>query len=229
MSTTLKEARALCLAVRRLSRTARHRGKRHVVILDSLDLAFAAAKGRAHNLAFSEFYNRSKLFLLHRGSLCGLDGFFRSGMSRMVHPGGKSVRVLTATKLKVKPEPPASKNLLRRTLSDPALKDSRSQSGDEAAKQASNRLGEVGAGTRAQKGGLTILERWSVGWSFLGDMDANPRRPPECSLHAGQVGHRVQPRRSQEQGTHSKAGERRCLQEVAFHCREWQCMASRCC
>ena len=45
---TLKEGRALVLALRRLSRTSRHRGKRHLVFLDNIALAFAVRKGRAH-------------------------------------------------------------------------------------------------------------------------------------------------------------------------------------
>ena len=48
---TLKEARALCIAVRRLSRTTRNRSKRHLVIVDSLALAFSVTKGRAQNFS----------------------------------------------------------------------------------------------------------------------------------------------------------------------------------
>ena len=46
---TLKEGRALLLAVRRLSRNSRCRGKRHLFLVDSMALCFAAAKGRAHS------------------------------------------------------------------------------------------------------------------------------------------------------------------------------------
>lgn len=48
---TLKEGRALVIAVRRLSRARRHRGKRHVVLVDNLALAFAVCKGRSNNFA----------------------------------------------------------------------------------------------------------------------------------------------------------------------------------
>ena len=48
---TLKEGRALVIATRRLSRTKRHRGKRHVVIVDNLALAFSVCKGRSNNFA----------------------------------------------------------------------------------------------------------------------------------------------------------------------------------
>ena len=44
---TLKEARSLLLAIRRLSRTQRHRHKRHLVLLDNLALCFAVVKGRS--------------------------------------------------------------------------------------------------------------------------------------------------------------------------------------
>ena len=46
---TLKEARALLLAVRRLSRNSRHRGRRHLFLVDNLALCFSVAKGRAHS------------------------------------------------------------------------------------------------------------------------------------------------------------------------------------
>ena len=46
---TIKEARALLLAVRRLSRSKHNRHKRHLVLLDNLSLCFAVAKGRAHS------------------------------------------------------------------------------------------------------------------------------------------------------------------------------------
>ena len=46
---TIKEGRALVLALRRLSRTRRHRGCNHVILLDNLSLVFAVTKGRAHS------------------------------------------------------------------------------------------------------------------------------------------------------------------------------------
>ena len=46
---TMKEARCLLIAVRRLSRAQRHRRKRHLVLVDNLSLCFALGKGRAHN------------------------------------------------------------------------------------------------------------------------------------------------------------------------------------
>eukprot|EP00438_Fugacium_kawagutii_P035192 Skav232767 [mRNA] locus=scaffold1229:242985:248589:- [translate_table: standard] len=45
---TLKEGRALVLALRRLSRTRRHRGRKHLIFLDNIALCFAVRKGRAH-------------------------------------------------------------------------------------------------------------------------------------------------------------------------------------
>ncbi|CAE7265927.1 AMY1.1 [Symbiodinium sp. CCMP2592] len=48
---TLKEGRALVLAVRRMARSTHSRRKRHLVIVDSMSLAFAATKGRATNFA----------------------------------------------------------------------------------------------------------------------------------------------------------------------------------
>lgn len=44
---TLKEARSLLIAVRRLSRAQRHRHKRHLILLDNMALCFALAKGRS--------------------------------------------------------------------------------------------------------------------------------------------------------------------------------------
>ena len=44
---TLKEARSLLIAVRRLSRAKRHRNKRHLVLLDNMALCFAVGKGRS--------------------------------------------------------------------------------------------------------------------------------------------------------------------------------------
>lgn len=46
---TLKEGRALLLAVRRLSRAQKHRGHRHLILVDNMALCFAANKGRASN------------------------------------------------------------------------------------------------------------------------------------------------------------------------------------
>ena len=46
---TLKEARALLIAVRRFSRSSSQRNKRHLCLLDNLALCFAVAKGRAHS------------------------------------------------------------------------------------------------------------------------------------------------------------------------------------
>lgn len=46
---TLKEGRALLIAIRRLSRSKQNRGKRHLFLLDNLSLVFAVAKGRAHS------------------------------------------------------------------------------------------------------------------------------------------------------------------------------------
>ncbi len=46
---TLKEARALLIAVRRFSRSSSQREKRHLCLLDNLALCFAVAKGRAHS------------------------------------------------------------------------------------------------------------------------------------------------------------------------------------
>ena len=48
---TLKEGRALVLAVRRLTRAKHQRGLKHVVILDNLALCFSVGKGRCHNFA----------------------------------------------------------------------------------------------------------------------------------------------------------------------------------
>lgn len=44
---TLKEARALLMVTRRLSRAQHHRNKKHLVLLDNMALCFAAAKGRS--------------------------------------------------------------------------------------------------------------------------------------------------------------------------------------
>lgn len=46
---TLKEGRALVLCARRLARSSKYRGKRHVVLVDNLGLALAVSKGRACN------------------------------------------------------------------------------------------------------------------------------------------------------------------------------------
>ena len=46
---TLKEGRCLTLAVRRLSRSSEHRGKRHLVFVNNLALAFSLGKGRSCN------------------------------------------------------------------------------------------------------------------------------------------------------------------------------------
>ena len=46
---TIKEGRALVLALRRLSRASHCRGLSHVFLIDNLSLCFAVLKGRAHN------------------------------------------------------------------------------------------------------------------------------------------------------------------------------------
>ena len=48
---TLKEGRALVLAVRRLTRASKNRGKKHLFFVDNLALALAINKGRAHNFS----------------------------------------------------------------------------------------------------------------------------------------------------------------------------------
>ena len=48
---TIKEGRALVLAVRRLCRASKNRGKRHLFLVDNLGLVLAINKGRAHNVA----------------------------------------------------------------------------------------------------------------------------------------------------------------------------------
>lgn len=45
---TIKEGRALVLALRRLARSSKHRSRNHVFLLDNLALCFAVHKGRAH-------------------------------------------------------------------------------------------------------------------------------------------------------------------------------------
>ena len=46
---TLKEGRSLVLAARRLSRASKSRGRRHLILVDSLALAMCSCKGRATN------------------------------------------------------------------------------------------------------------------------------------------------------------------------------------
>ena len=46
---TLKEGRALVLASRRLTRSGKSRGKKHLVFVDNLALAMCSCKGRATN------------------------------------------------------------------------------------------------------------------------------------------------------------------------------------
>ena len=46
---TLKEGKALVTSVKRLSRAHRYRDHRHLVLVDSMALAFAVTKGRAHS------------------------------------------------------------------------------------------------------------------------------------------------------------------------------------
>ena len=46
---TIKEGRALVIALRRLARAKRNRGKNHTIFMDNLSLCFSVAKGRAHN------------------------------------------------------------------------------------------------------------------------------------------------------------------------------------
>lgn len=48
---TLKEARAVLLAVRRLSRASRHRHRRHLLLVDNMALCFSLGKGRSSNFA----------------------------------------------------------------------------------------------------------------------------------------------------------------------------------
>ena len=48
---TLKEARTLTLAVRRLSRASQNHGKKHLVLVDNLGLALSIGKGRSANHA----------------------------------------------------------------------------------------------------------------------------------------------------------------------------------
>ena len=48
---TLKEGRAVVLALRRMTRNSRYRGKKHLILVDNLALGFALGKGRSSNFA----------------------------------------------------------------------------------------------------------------------------------------------------------------------------------
>ena len=48
---TLKEGRALTLAVRRIARSSCNHSRKHLMLVDNLALAFAAGKGRSANHA----------------------------------------------------------------------------------------------------------------------------------------------------------------------------------
>ena len=65
---TIKEGRALVIAVRRLTRASKNRGKRHLFLCDNLGLVLAVNKGRAHNVAILRITQQIS-------SLCVAGGF----------------------------------------------------------------------------------------------------------------------------------------------------------
>lgn len=62
---TMKEARCLLLAVRRLSRAQRHRHKRHLIFVDNMALCFSLGKGRSQNFGMFVCFNRLVPFHLY--------------------------------------------------------------------------------------------------------------------------------------------------------------------
>lgn len=61
---TLKEARSLLLVVRRLSRSSKNRGRKHLVLVDNMALAFSAGKGRSCNHAMLRLNQKIGALLL---------------------------------------------------------------------------------------------------------------------------------------------------------------------
>lgn len=66
---TLKEGRALVLAVRRMTRASQQRGLKHVVLLDNLSLCFAVGKGRCHNFQLLRIVQQLSALCLSSGIL----------------------------------------------------------------------------------------------------------------------------------------------------------------
>ena len=118
---TLKEARSLLIAVRRLSRSSEHRGKKHLVLLDNLALVFAVTKGRAHafdllrvlqkiaaiclavRISLKPRWVRSEVNVADgpsRGSI--LPGVGSSSRTQSVKPSDKSTSVCSAKNLPLK-------------------------------------------------------------------------------------------------------------------------------
>jgi len=60
----LKEARSLLLVVRRLSRSSKNRGRKHLVLVDNMALAFSAGKGRSCNHAMLRLNQKIGALLL---------------------------------------------------------------------------------------------------------------------------------------------------------------------
>ncbi|CAE7218022.1 unnamed protein product, partial [Symbiodinium necroappetens] len=141
---TLKEARALCIAVRRLSRTTRNRSKRHLVIVDSLALAFSVTKGAKSVRVLSEAVLKSP---------------FQRQRKPDPPPGSeRAVKTLLPGERGVK----RARQLSPSASTTPRLKKTRRQVNRIPIKD------EKGAGKLAQEGGLTILERRSVSGEIEG-------------------------------------------------------------
>ena len=69
---TLKEGRALVLAARRLTRSSRSRGKKHLVFVDNLALAMCSCKGRATNYGMLRIMQQLSALSLAGGFLLRL-------------------------------------------------------------------------------------------------------------------------------------------------------------
>eukprot|EP00435_Cladocopium_sp_Y103_P076203 s26_g81.t1 len=154
---TLKEARSLLIAVRRLSRSSECRGKKHLVLLDNLALVFAATKGRAHSFDLLRVLQKiSAICLAAQISL----------KPRWVR---SEVNVADApSRGKIQPGSGATSNTpsaeTKQFLSHPALHESVNHL-KRAAESAADREAAVpvsGAGKLAMQGKLTCLEMRSV-------------------------------------------------------------------
>ena len=181
---TVKEGRALVLCLRRLCRSSRSRGLKHVILVDSFSLALAVHKGRARSFDILRITQQVAALTIAGDLVFGCDGLLQSKTLLMVRPVAKSSRVLTGrvtekqSRQSVRKIPSKVEKVIVRHLKPVVKKPQSNQSKSRSLKGATvsmksppaprRKVGRIPAlleddvGSRAQKGRLTVLEERSV-------------------------------------------------------------------
>ena len=181
---TVNEGPALVLCLRRLCRSSRSRGFKHVVLVDSFSLALAVHKGRARSFDILRITQQVAALSIAGGFSVRLRWIASEHNVADVRPVAKSSRVLTGrvtekqSRQSVRKMPWKVEKVIVRHLKPVVKKPQSNQSKSRSLKGATvsmksppaprRKVGRIPAllednvGSRAQKGRLTVLEERSV-------------------------------------------------------------------